>query len=591
MADGLGLSVGTANLTAVHVGRSATRRAAVLTRYPQRPSEVGVPSENPNLAEPGLIITDFVDRVGDPVAMLAQDGSSHRAEAVLADALRALLVTVTGGRPSQEPVGVAYPAYWRPAAIDALRNALAAFAEFRDPGPAVVVSDATAALTALQQNPGVPARGVIAVCDFGATGTTVTLADAGQGFRPVAPPLRDTDLSGELIDQALLTRVIADLSEAGSVDLTGTSAIGSLSRLRAQCRHAKERLSAAAVTSLSVDLPGAAREVRLTRNELDDAMREPLHGFLAELHDMLQRSGIRQSDLVAVAAVGGGARMASIATALSEHLRAPIVTAPQPELASAIGAGLKAVRGAVPDEATAMAPAAATGLAPAAAAPEAPMSSTFAALAWSDADDDPDDPQSYGPEDEYADPYETTDDGARPRLDFSEREVAEHDDAVAVPWYRRPTMLIGIGAAVVLLVVGSAIAFVLRGSETDEPSGTTMTVTPATTTPSAPPPAAPAPAEQTQTVTQTQEPPVTVIEQPPANQPAPPPAETPPPPAETPPPSTEAPPTTTEAPPPPPTTTEPPPSTSNQPPFSPPYSTVPGLPWVPAPPTIPIPQP
>ena len=43
----------------------------MLTLYPHRPPEVGVPSENPNLAERGLIITDFVDRVGDPVAIVA----------------------------------------------------------------------------------------------------------------------------------------------------------------------------------------------------------------------------------------------------------------------------------------------------------------------------------------------------------------------------------------------------------------------------------------------------------------------------------------------------------------------------------------
>lgn len=591
MADGIGLSIGTANLTAVHVGRTALRRSAVLTRYPHRPSEVGVPAENPNLSERGLIITDFVDRVGDPVALVAPDGSSHRAEQVLADALRALLVTVTGRQSSAEPVAVAYPAYWRPAAVDALRGALAGFEEFRAPLPALVVSDATAALTALQQDPGVPARGVIAVCDVGATGTTLTLADAGQGFRPIAPALRHADLSGELIDQALLTQVIADLTDAGSIDLTGTSAIGSLTRLRAQCRVAKERLATVASTSVTVDLPGAAREVRITRNELDDALREPLQGFLGEVHEALQRNGIRQSDLVAVAAVGGGARIPAVVTALSEHLRVPIVTMPQPELATAIGAGLKAVRGTVAEEATAMAPAA--GPPPAMPDSGAPMSSTFAALAWSDAADEPDEPGSYGADAYDADPDygfgEPEGDDARPRMAFEERELAEHDAAVAVPWYRRPTMLIGIGAAVVLMVVGAAIVYVLRNDSSEEPSGATMTVTPTSTTPAVPPPPAeptePPPAQQTQTVTEVPEPPVTVTEQPPVNQP-PPPAETPPPPIETPPPTTETPTTTVPTP----TTTEPPP-TSNPPPWSPPYSTIPGLPYVPAPPGFPVPQP
>ena len=81
MADGVGLSVGATNLAAVVVGRTAVTRSPVLTLYPHRPPEVGVPSENPNLTERGLIITDFVHRVGDPVGIVAPDGSTHRGEA------------------------------------------------------------------------------------------------------------------------------------------------------------------------------------------------------------------------------------------------------------------------------------------------------------------------------------------------------------------------------------------------------------------------------------------------------------------------------------------------------------------------------
>ena len=222
MSDGVGLSVGATNLVAVVVGRAAVTRSPVVTLYPHRPPEVGVPSENPNLNERGLIITDFVDRVGDPVGIVAADGSTHLADKVLADALRA---------------------HWRPAAIDALRIALAAVPEFQVPNPVQLVSDATAALTALQNDPGVPTRGVIALCDFGGTGTNITLVDATNGYAPIGPTVRHTDLSGDLVDQALLTHVIDDLSAAGTIDLSGTSAIGSLTRLRAQCRGAKARPS------------------------------------------------------------------------------------------------------------------------------------------------------------------------------------------------------------------------------------------------------------------------------------------------------------------------------------------------------------
>src|SRR5215211_1264144 len=251
MSDGVGLSVGATNLAAVVVGRTALTRSPVLTLYPHRPPEVGVPSENPNLNERGLIITDFVDRVGDPVGIVASDGSTHHADALLADALRAMLYALGRGRPPAGPVAVTHPAHWRPAAVDALRHALAGIPEFGHPAPAPLVSDASAALVALQDNPGVPTRGIIALCDFGGTGTSITLVDAANGFQPIGPTIRHSDLSGDLIDQALLTHVIEDLSAAGTIDLSSTSAIGSLSRLRGQCRGAKERLSTSAFTSMS----------------------------------------------------------------------------------------------------------------------------------------------------------------------------------------------------------------------------------------------------------------------------------------------------------------------------------------------------
>jgi Hsp70 protein len=577
MAEGVGLSIGATNLTAVVVGRTALTRSAVLTLYPHRPPEVGVPSENPNLTERGLIITDFVDRVGDPVGIVASDGSTHRADSLIADALRAMLVAVGRGQPPADTVGVTYPAHWRPSAVEGLRNALAAHPEFARPKPAPVVSDAVAALTALQHDPGVPTRGVIALCDFGGTGTSITLVDAANAFTPIAPTVRHPDLSGDLIDQALLTHVINDLSAAGTIDLSGTSAIGSLSRLRAQCRGAKERLSTTAVTSLAAELPGHRTDVRLTRNELDDAIRQPLTEFVGVVQETVERSGIRSADLVAVASAGGGARIPFITTTLSEAFRVPVITTAQPELTAAIGGGLAGVRGTAEEGMTSMAsaaPAAAGAAAATQMAPEADpgdaASSTFAALAWSDAEDIPDvaptDPYDYSP------PGGGITD-ARPPVQFG-HEPYEEQEAPPPPWYRRTAVLIA-GVVAAFAVLAFAVLFVMRDDSTPEPAATTepvTTTTPTTTAappPPAPPPVTQAPPPETRTVTRQAPPPrVTVTQAPPP----PPPTTEPPPP---PPPTTE--------PPPPPPTTEPPPTTP--PPLIPtlPYETIPGLPFVPAP--------
>jgi hypothetical protein len=574
MSDGVGLSVGATKLAAVMVGRAAVTRSAVLTRFAHRPPEVGVPSENPYLDERGLILTDFVDRVGDPVGIVAADGSSHQADAVLADALKAMLNTVGGGRPPVEPVAVTHPAHWRQSAVDALRNALAAVPEFGRPAPVPIVSDAAAALTALQNDPGVPTRGVIALCDFGGTGTSITLVDAANGYAPIGATVRDTDLSGDLVDQALLTHVINDLSAAGTIDLSGTSAIGSLTQLRAQCRGAKERLSTSGVTSLVAEVPGHRSEVRLTRNELDDVMRQPLADFMGVLRETLGRNGVRE--LAAVATVGGGARIPIITTTLSEQFRVPVITGGQPELAAAIGAGLAAGRGTVADGATSMAaaaPAAAAAAAATAMAPEVepqggPQSSTFRALAWSDADDVPD----IAPTDpyDYASPAADTAD-VRPQMQFQHDPYEYDEPAAPLPWYRRPVVALGAGALVVLLALGGAVLYVTRSAETTPAPASTTAVTTTTPPPPATSAAPPAPPPETQappptrTVTRQAPPPVvTVTQEPPP----------PPPTSEVPPPS----PPTTEAPPPPPETTQPPPWSPTAP-----YPTIPGLPWVPAP--------
>ena len=220
MADGVGLSVGATNLTAVAVGRTALTRSAVVTLFPNRPLEVGVPSENPRLSsgERGVIITDFVDRVGDPVGIVASDGTTHRGEVLLAEALDAMLYEATNGRGAAGPVVVTHPAHWHPAVVDALRDALSGIPELSG---AALVSDATAALTALRDDPGVPAGGLIALCDFGGSGTSITLVDAANGNQPLGPTVRHTELSGDLIDQAVLTHVLDGLSDAGSVDVIG----------------------------------------------------------------------------------------------------------------------------------------------------------------------------------------------------------------------------------------------------------------------------------------------------------------------------------------------------------------------------------
>ena len=305
----------------------------------------------------------------------------------------------------------------------------------------------------------------------------------------MAQTVRHTELSGDLIDQAVLTHVLDGLSDAGSVDVSGTSAIGPLSRLRAQCRAAKERLSTTAATSLVAEMPGHRGEVRLTRNELDDAIRQPVTDFAGVLRETLDRSSARSGDLVAVASTGGSARVPIITTTLSEHFGVPVITNAQPELTSAIGGGLQGARGTVGESTSAMAgfapPTAAAAAAVAATqmAPEAHAedmgSGGSSGLAWSEADDIPDlaptDPYDYHPvsasTDAFGDP--------RPPMQFVEPETGQYQAA-----RRTPVGLVVVGLIALLAAIAVAVWFVLRNNEsTPSPSSTTVTTAPATTPP------------------------------------------------------------------------------------------------------------
>ncbi len=503
MAEAIGLSIGATRFAGVRLGRAPVTRQSVLTLYQQRSPELGVPAENPNITSPGVVVTGFVNRVGDPVGMVAADGSMHRGELLVADALRELLYTVTGGRPPATPATVTYPAHWRRPAVDALRIALTQVPEWTRCGhPITLVCDAAAAISALQSDPGVPSHGVIVLCDFGGTGSSIALLDASRGYAPVGRTVRHTDFSGDLIDQALLTHVVADLSALTSVDATGTSALGPLHRLRGQCRGAKERLSSSAVTALHAELPGFRGNVRVTRAELEEQIRRPLADLLAVVQDTIHRSGIHPSDLVAVASVGGGARIPLVTAMLSEHFRIPVITTPRPELAAMSGAALRAAWGPADERSTAVAPAVAAPFADADA-----RSTAFRALAWSEAHDVP---PVAPPAEPYGEPFDdelapASLSSARPQLEFA---AASPPVAVALPWYRRPSSLLGAaGAAAMLLAASAVVAF---GSKSTPASSNTMPLTPSTTVAATGAPATP-PRESSEPQPESEEPPPRTI--------------------------------------------------------------------------------
>ncbi|BEL41005.1 Hsp70 family protein [Mycobacteroides abscessus subsp. abscessus] len=541
MANALGLSIGATQLVATPDDPQSQPvvRSSILTLHEDGPPEVGVPSQ------PGLTLTGFVGRVGDPVGIVAADGSVHRAEWALTEAMRVLIAdAVSSANFTAPPVlSASIPAHWSPQTVSTLRDAIDRVPAFAPGGRQLkLIPDARAALEALAAGPGTPDRGVVVVCDLGGSGSSITLADAARGFQQIGQTIRFADFSGQQIDQMLLTQVLTDLNQ----DPEGTTSVGALTRLRDQCRLAKERLSGDTATSVPVQLPGITTDVRLTRAELEGHLRGPLSNLINAIQDTVERNGIHPANITAVASVGGGASIPLVTQQLSERMRVPVITAPQPQLAAARGVALLATRPDLPpQDATAMRPVEqppgdATMMRPVPtgtgtfAAPVAAAANEEPELAWSQDDSAPDlaplqetgyqSGYTVDLDDEYQGPTEAT--TARPELRFSHGPYADeddYDDYPPLPWYRRPLVWF-IAAAAVAGIAFTGMMVSLTSSESPAPATTTPSVNVVPSTgdaPAEPPPSPePPPPPQTHTVTQSVQPP------PPSPEPPPPPPPT-----------------------------------------------------------------
>ena len=486
----------------------------MLTLSADRTPQVGVPE-----AGDGVTLSGFVERVGDPVPLVAPDGASYVADTLVVEALDAM-VELSGGPAGQ--LAIAVPAHWSPPTLRALRNALRTNPSLSHAGmPPRLVGDAVASLTALRANPGLPSQGVVALLDFGGGGTSITLADAASGYEPIDETTRHADFSGDQIDQALLTHVLDGIAQSGGIDPAATAAVGSLARLREECRLAKERLSADTATDLAVDLPGYAASVRVTRTELETLMQAPLAGALQALQSVLDRNRVGWQAISAVVTIGGGANIPLVTQQLSGYSRAEVVTTPQPALDAAIGAALSAAELAEPDAHTGMAPtmgAAAVlptdGIPTDVAASAVEDSAAFRALAWSedDAGDDvvpyagPDLVESYGSET-----------AARPAVQYVPPTGPIEQQRSGRQ--RLPLSVFAVAAALVLVAAGG-VTYALTSATGSAPSTEVRPPEPKPMPPQevAPPPPVEPPvpvAPPPEPVTQAPPPPVTVTQAPP----------------------------------------------------------------------------
>ena len=480
VSGSLGLSIGAANLVAACPGSTPVARRSVLTLFDDRPSEIGLPDQ-PNARGTGLTLRGFVERVGNPEPLVAANGTRYPGEALTVEALDAMGRTVGYGA----PITIAVPAYWSKRQVAALREALFAHSHLTPAGglPPMLVSDATTALAALCAEPGFPTDGVVALCDFGASGTSVTLSDAASNFRQIGSTVRYTDFSGDRVDQLILSTLQARAAGAAT-DHISTRPMGSLSRRLDQCRRAKEQLSTATVTVIPAEMPNFGRDLRLSRAEFEQMIFAPLERFITAVERTLQRNGVARARLAAAATIGGGACIPLITTRLSERLEVPIFATPQPAFSAAIGAselGRQRASSSAPTaivppvnigpdmaggQPTAISPAGwATQAAPHEVAGESAVDNDHPAtyrapLAWSE--------ETGTEEDAEPIPYVGDDDVEPEGPPVEPRSRRRHS---------RPALLMGVSGAAAVVLVGVGVAVAYKFTSSDGPIRTPAPLT------------------------------------------------------------------------------------------------------------------
>ncbi|AZZ83526.1 hypothetical protein C5O27_04120 [Gordonia alkanivorans] len=288
---------------------------------------------------------DFLDRVGDPVPVLDDRGQSRPAAQIHAEAVAALLTRLEL-TDTVDHLTVVHPDTWTSQAVDEAHAALRA----RDDVPTGEISwipESRATLAAVEHSEGAFGQGLVIGYDLGASALTVTVLATGDEPRVVSRPLRLDSVSGNEFDRLLLvhtlrvTGVDAELADPGRA----SSVLDDLTRLRTDCRGAKEALSVDTDAVVDVRVGEVTTVARLVRDDVEDLVRGPITESVALIREAIASAGADQPGghpvpVTAIILGGGGASIPLVTEMLSATLRVPVLLDPQPGSASAAGAAL-----------------------------------------------------------------------------------------------------------------------------------------------------------------------------------------------------------------------------------------------------------
>ncbi|WP_426003899.1 Hsp70 family protein [Paenarthrobacter sp. NyZ202] len=306
---------------------------------------VGEAAERRGLDDPARMVREFKRRIGDSVPIAAGD-SWLAPEEVFAHMARWVVnrAEEREGGPASALV-LTHPASWGGHRTAVVREALA---QAGLPEVTLISEPEAAALHYASQTR-VEDGSTIAVYDLGGgTFDTAILRKVAAGdFRLLGDPDGIETLGGADFDAAVVRHVVDYLGgTVAALDPEAPETLAGLSRLRRECREAKEALSADNEATISVSLPGTQQSIRIVRSEFEDLIEAPVRSTVEALEGSLERMGLAPEDLSAVLLIGGSSRIPLVAELISAGLGRPIAVDADPKSSICLGAAA-AVAGAL----------------------------------------------------------------------------------------------------------------------------------------------------------------------------------------------------------------------------------------------------
>ena len=317
---------------------------------------VGEAAERRGLDDPQRMVREFKRRIGDPVPLAV--GEDWLAPEDVYATMARWVVDKAHEREGSAPSSIimTHPAAWGQHRTSLVTAALTT-AGLQD---ITLISEPEAAALHYASQTRVEDGSIIAVYDLGGgTFDTAVLRKAAAGnFELLGRPDGIETLGGADFDAAVLRHVMSHLGEVPAMDPSSPETLAALSRLRRECREAKEALSLDSEASVAVALPGTQVSVRLVRPEFEAMIEAPVRDTVAALERSLRSINLEARDLSAVLLIGGSSRIPLVAELISVELDRPIAVDADPKSSICLGAAVAGLRSQGADAVDALAAAA-----------------------------------------------------------------------------------------------------------------------------------------------------------------------------------------------------------------------------------------